>query len=97
MLRRAATQEPRNVPTKIPITMRRTTSQRTAPRRWWARKLDTEVKMIEAMEVPRARCMMMAGSSPCQVKQNTSIGTITSPPPIPNRPARTPATAPTAR
>jgi hypothetical protein len=32
---------------------------------------------------------------PCRTKQNTSMGTITNPPPIPNNPASTPATAPT--
>ena len=77
--------------------MRRTTVHSTAPRLWWAMKLETEVKTMLAMEVPRARCMMSSLGRFCSSMQNTSMGTMTSPPPMPSRPASTPAMAPTTK
>ena len=60
-------------------------------------KLETEVNMMLASEVPSAMCMSTPLSMPCRVKQNSSMGTMTMPPPTPKSPASTPAIRPTAR
>ena len=71
-----ATKPPKKVPSKIPSVMRLTMIQSTAPRLWCAIKLDTEVNMMLASDVPSAKCMMTLSSMCCQLKQNSSMGTI---------------------
>jgi len=93
----AATHDPRYVPSRTPGVILATMRHSTAPRRLCARKLDTDVNMMLAMDVPRARCMIASGAAPCRARQNASMGTMTSPPPMPSNPARTPAAAPTAQ
>jgi len=39
-----------------PGAIRRNARQFTAPRAWWLRTLETDVKRIEATPVPSARC-----------------------------------------
>ena len=57
-------------------------------------KLDTEVTMMLPSEVASATCMMWLPGNPFAVKTNTRMGTITTPPPIPSRPAMTPTRTP---
>ena len=57
----AATTVPPSVPATMPGVMPRTTVQFTAPWAWWARRLEIEVNMMLASEVPRARCMTCRG------------------------------------
>jgi len=56
--------------------------------------LDIEVKMTVLSPVPTARCRMCAGENPWATNMNERIGTMLTPPPIPNSPASTPMTAP---
>jgi hypothetical protein len=79
----------------MPGVICQTMRQITAPRLWWARTLEMLVKMMVAREVPRARCRMYCSGSPWAAKAKISAGTMTSPPPTPRSPARTPARAPT--
>jgi hypothetical protein len=60
----AAARLPSRVPARMPGAMRRTVGQSTAPWPWWARRLDTEVSTMTAMEVPRARWILKAGAKP---------------------------------
>jgi len=50
-----------------------------------------------ASDVPNARCIIDSSGRPNPAKQNSSMGTITKPPPTPSRPASTPAIAPTLK
>ncbi len=50
--------------------------------------------MMVASDVATATCMRIAASRPRKPSAASSTGTITMPPPIPKRPASTPATAP---
>ena len=40
-------------------------SQRTAPRLWWARTLETEVNMMVAIEVAMAILIASSGATAC--------------------------------
>ncbi len=83
-------------PVRMPGAMARAMPQSTAPCAWWARMLDREVNMMVAIAVPSAVCRMCAGGNPCALNTNTSMGTMTAPPPMPSRPARNPTAAPIA-
>ena len=52
--------------------------------------------MITASEVPTARCIRIASSTPCEPNSSYSTGTRMPPPPIPSRPASSPVTKPAA-
>ena len=72
----------------------RTSGQRTAPFRWWARTLEIDVKMMVDMEVamaifrPRSSGMLRAAST--MVRKGTMI----MPPPMPSNPAMKPVNKP---
>ena len=87
---------PSNAPSSTKIAQRLTIAKSTAPRRWWARADEMDVGMMVASDVATAMCMRIAGSTPTNPSAVSSTGTITMPPPIPNNPASTPATAPVA-
>ena len=91
---REATKVAAKVPTRMPGVIARTTSQRTAPRAWWARRLDTEVSTMAAIEVPSAMCTTWDCGKPWARKKVVSIGTMMPPPPTPSRPAKKPTAAP---
>ena len=55
---------PSSPPSTMPGPSRRTTSQRTAPRRWWARTLEIEVNRMVAIEVAIAILTASAVSTP---------------------------------
>ena len=56
------------------------------------------VKMMLAIDVPKAMCKVSAGGNkPCAANIKVRAGTNTRPPPIPSIPARTPEQAPRAR
>ena len=74
--------------------MRHTVCQSTAPRRECASALETEVNMMLPSEVASASSMMLSGAKPARPKANTSMGTMTMPPPTPSSPANSPATIP---
>lgn len=82
------------LPTTMPGASRLTISHRTAPRFWCALTLDSEVKMIVAMEVAMAIFTDRSGDTPWFVKMMVMNGTISMPPPIPNKPARKPVPRP---
>jgi len=52
------------------------------------------VGTIVAIEVPTARCIAAAGSTPAMVSARSSTGTMMMPPPTPSSPASRPPTAP---
>jgi len=81
----------------MPGAMVLTTGQSTAPWAWWVRRLDTEVKQMVAMEVPKARCTTCSGGRFCKRNSTVNAGTSTAPPPTPSNPAKKPAKAPRAR
>ncbi len=80
----------------IPGASRFTMSQRTAPRLWCARTLDTEVKMMVAMEVAMAIFTARSAGTPRWPMMIVMNGTIIMPPPMPRRPARKPVPRPSA-
>lgn len=71
-------------------------SQRTAPRLWCARTLDTDVKMIVAIEVAIAIFTARSAGTPRWPMMIVMNGTISMPPPMPKRPARKPVPRPSA-
>src|SRR3990172_545980 len=77
-----------SAPTAMPGAIARATAQSTAPCRWCARTLESDVKRMVAIEVPSDRCIICSAGYPFAVKTNTSIGTMTMPPPMPRRPPR---------
>ena len=83
-------------PSRMPGASRATRSQRTAPRRWWARTLAIEVNRIVAIEVAMAIFTASAPSTPRLVKITVRKGTINMPPPMPSKPARKPVQAPSS-
>jgi hypothetical protein len=85
-----------SAPIAIPGASCRTMAQSTAPRWWCARTLALEVKMIEAIAVPRARCTVCSAARACAANSADRIGTSVMPPPMPSRPARKPTKAPVA-
>ena len=93
----AAVIAPSALPTRMPTVIQANTGQRTAPRRWCSRIELTEVKMMVASEVPTAIWVSTSGEKPWAPKLNTRAGTMINPPPTPNRPASTPAQAPSTR
>src|SRR5690606_30010823 len=56
-----------------------------------------DVNTIVAREVPTARWTATSGDTPCNPKLKISAGTIIRPPPMPNSPLSTPATAPSSK
>jgi len=50
--------------------------------------------MIVARDVATAMCIRTEASTPTMARAASSAGTMTMPPPMPSKPARTPATAP---
>ncbi len=88
------------LPAMLPITMpgasRLTMSQRTAPRLWCARTLDTDVKMMVAMEVAIAIFTASSGPRPRWPRIRVMKGTMIIPPPMPSSPARKPVARPSA-
>ena len=84
--------------TALPITMPGasplTKSHRTAPRRWCARTLEIDVKMMVAMEVAIAILTARSGPTPRPDKMTVMNGTITMPPPMPSNPAKNPVPKP---
>src|SRR5690242_8271587 len=52
------------------------------------------VGTMMASEVPMQSCMRTSSGTPSTRKTSYSTGTITEPPPMPNRPANTPTTMP---
>jgi hypothetical protein len=80
----------------MPGAMPRTRSQRTAPRRWCARRLDSEVNMIVAIEVAIAILIARASGTPFFDRMMVMKGTCIMPPPTPSMPARKPVHRPSA-
>src|SRR3546814_828492 len=64
----SAVTAPKPAPIRIPTVIQAKIGQRTAPLRWCARTALTDVKMIDARDVPTARCVSTSGSKPCKVK-----------------------------
>jgi hypothetical protein len=83
-------------PSAMPGAMRRTMSQRTAPRRWCARTLDNEVKSTVAIAVAIAIFTDRSSSTPRLDKMIVRNGTMIALPPTPNMPANKPPTVPSA-
>jgi hypothetical protein len=71
-------------------------SHRTAPRLWCARTLETEVKMIVAIEVAIAIFTARSDDTPRWPMMIVMKGTISMPPPMPRSPARKPVPRPSA-
>ena len=84
----------KNEPTKIPMNICLTMGHRTHPLAWCARKLDIDVKMIEAIQVAKARCIRLSLGKPWCKKMAVNPGTIIAPPPMPNNPAVKPTIEP---
>src|SRR3546814_7423088 len=82
------------LPMTMPGASLRTISQRTAPRLWWARTLEMDVKMITAMDVAIAILTVSSLSTPWEENMKVRKGTRTMPPPIPRSPARKPLPIP---
>ncbi len=66
----------------------------TAPRLWCARIEDSAMNVMVASEVPIAHCMITPGLTPWRWSSSAMTGTMSMPPPMPSRPAVTPAAAP---
>jgi len=85
---------------KLPITMPGasplTSSQRTAPFLWCARTLETEVKMMVAMDVAMAILTAKSALTPWSPNMRVRKGTMTMPPPMPRSPAKKPVSRPNA-
>ena len=60
----AASLLPKKVPSRMPSTMFLNMGQMTALFRWWAMKLETDVNMMVAREVPRARWCVCSPTMP---------------------------------
>ena len=88
---------PSQPPSTSPGTSQATVGQSTLPRRWCARADDRPVSTMLASAVARATCTACSAGTPWVGSSHTSAATSTSPPPMPSRPASTPATAPRAR
>ena len=86
----------RAAPRTMPGASLRAMSQRTAPRLWCARTLETEVKMMVAMDVAMAALTARSGAMPRLVRMAVMNGTMIMPPPMPSRPARKPVHRPRA-
>jgi hypothetical protein len=82
------------LPMTMPGASRLTMSQRTAPRLWWARTLEMDVKMMVAMEVAIAILTARSGPTPRADMMMVMNGTISMPPPMPSSPARKPVPMP---
>ena len=78
----------------MPGDSRLTMSQRTAPRLWCARTLESEVKMMVAIEVAIAIFTARSDATPRWPRMIVMKGTISMPPPMPSRPARKPVPTP---
>ena len=91
---RVATKAPDSDPITKPGANRQNSGTLTAPLWWWACKELIDVQMMVASAVPTASWGMNAASNPCMVKIHTKAETMTSPPPIPNKPAKNPAPTP---
>ena len=89
-----ASHAPATAPASRKNAQRRASPTSTESRAWCARADETEVGMMVASEVATAMCMRIAGSMPANPSAASSTGTMTMPPPMPNRPASTPATQP---
>jgi hypothetical protein len=59
--------------------------------------LDSDVKIIDAREVPMAKCNIRSLEKSCAVNKNTISGTNIVPPPMPKRPAKNPTKIPTPK
>ena len=73
-----------------------TMSQRTAPRLWCARTLETEVNTMVAIDVAMAILTARSGGTPRADMMSVMKGTISMPPPMPSNPARKPVPSPSA-
>ena len=82
------------LPSTMPGAKPLTKSQRTAPRLWCARTLEIDVKMIVAIDVAMAILTARLSSTPRCDNKMVRNGTITMPPPIPNKPAKKPVQMP---
>jgi hypothetical protein len=82
------------LPNTMPGAKPLTKSHRTAPRLWWARTLETEVKMMVAIDVAMAILTARSASTPRCESMKVMKGTITMPPPMPSRPAKKPVQIP---
>src|SRR6218665_36378 len=81
-------------PSTMPGASRRTMSQRTAPRRWWARTLEIDVNTMVAIEVAIAIFTARSGATCCVPSMWVMKGIINMRRPMPSRPARKPVTRP---
>ena len=85
-------------PTATPITAgsahARTTSIITAPLSRWVRNESTLVGTMIAIEVPTQSWKRTSSGTPSTRNTSYSTGTMSAPPPMPNRPARMPVTKP---
>ena len=81
-------------PITMPGASSLTMSQRTAPRLWWARTLESDVKMMVAIEVAIAILTARSGDTPRPLRMMVRKGTMIMPPPMPSRPARKPVPRP---
>jgi len=88
---------PSHAPMMMPGVSRQTVGHSTAPRWWWARTEEIEVKMMVASDVPIARCMMADSAICWWWKIQANAGTMINPPPTPSKPAMTPANAPNSK
>ena len=80
----------------MPGASERTMSQRTAPRLWWARTLESEVNTMVAMDVAMATLTATSACTPRELNMAVRNGTITMPPPMPSNPAKKPEPSPKA-
>lgn len=71
-----------------------TMGQRTAPRLWCARMLDSEVNRMVAIEVAMAIFTAMSPGTPRWLMMMVMKGTSTMPPPMPSSPAMKPPKVP---
>ena len=82
----------------LPITMPGakpfTKSQRTAPSLWCVRTLETEVNKMVDMDVTMAILIDKSSATPMLPNIKLNTGTISKPPPKPNKPAMKPTTVP---
>ena len=80
----------------MPGAKTRTTGQSTAPRRWWARTEESDVKQIVASDVATAIFKTCSCGKLCDVRMKVTKGTISMPPPMPSSPAKKPVQRPSA-
>src|SRR6056297_4073733 len=91
-----ANRAPSSAPSAMTGPRRSTAFQSTVPRRAWDQALAAEVNNIDPSAVATAIGTARSIPAPCAISRAVIAGTITRPPPMPNRPARMPATAPIA-